>query len=231
MARNELDPGHLSAVCDRLEESMPLVDLRVTPRRRGYAVTAQTPMHARRVETEFARLGYRVARPERIGRRTEVAITGWSPRGLRSRIAALRDAVIDFRRSWEHTATTAIAHGAHIGSDLAALQDDLRQSVERQAGVIAVGPPAVQPADPDNSQLLSTVRHLERDVGTWIRLHVETAREAVRFAEQYRDHLPEHQALRAAIREAAGLGELGDDPAEVTTGPRPACLTREASST
>jgi hypothetical protein len=217
----ELDLGHISAVCDRLDASMPLADLCVTPRRRGYAVTGQTPVQARLVESEFARLGYRVTRPERIGRRTEVAITGWSARGLRSRIAALRDAVTDLRRSQEHTAAVAIARGPHT---LAALHDDLRRAVERQAGVLTGHPPTREPADPDDARLLHAVRDLERDVDTWIGQHVDTAREAVRLAELYRDHLPEPQARRAAIREATELGELQAEAIPRPTAPVPRAL-------
>lgn len=207
-ARNELDVGHLNAVRERLEEAMA-GGMRVTARRRGYAVSAPTPVHARRVEVELGRLGYRATRPERIGRRDEVIVTGWSSRGLRDRITALCDVLGDLHRSREHTAAAAIDRRLNTGSGPAALYDDLRRPAECRAGVITGHAPAVQAADADHAPLLRTVHDLERDVETWIELHVETAYEAVRLAEQHREHLPEPQARRAAIREAAGLGDDG----------------------
>ena len=78
MSRNEIDPAHVAAVCYRLGEMTGTTDFTVSPTRRGYAVTMASVADARRAEGSFGRLGYRATRPELLGRRDRIHITGWS---------------------------------------------------------------------------------------------------------------------------------------------------------
>ena len=125
MARTELDLDHISAVCDRLTESTPLATLNITPTHRGYAITATTRADARRVETAFARVGYRASRPEIFGNRNRVAITGWSRHHLGTRITALHETITRLHNSRDRTASAAIDHGARSTHDLSDLREAL----------------------------------------------------------------------------------------------------------
>ena len=207
MARNEIDPAHVAAVCYRLGETTGTTDFTVSPTRRGYAVTMATVADARRAEAAFDRLGYRTTRPELLGHRDRIHITGWSPRRLHERGIALREAINRLYWSRQRTAAAAIDHGPHSERDIAALYSSLRGAVERGAGVITDYPAGHAPADPECMALLRTNRDLELDAAARIAQHVGIAQEATRLFDFYRQAMPTERAHEAAITGACGAAE------------------------
>lgn len=203
MARTELDLDHITAVCDRLTQTRVAVGLNIAPTRRGYAISATTNVGARRVEAAFTRLGYRANVPERFGHRDQVTITGWSLRGLESRVTALEKAVAWLRSSRGQTAADAIDHGLPSQRDL---HDSLRATVERSTGVITDHALDVRPEDRDCAQLLQTVHRLEHDAADHIRLHVQAAETAVHLYRQYQPGMANEQARAIAITTASTHG-------------------------
>ena len=207
MARNEIDPAHVAAVCYRLGVTTGTTDFTISPSRRGYAVNMATVAEARRAEAVFSRLGYRATRPELLGRRDRIHITGWSPRRLHQRGIALRDAINRLYWSRQDTAAAAIHHGPHSDRDLAVLRSALRGAVEREAGIITDYPATHAPADPECMALLRANRDLERDAAGRIAEHVDIAQEATRLFGFYRQAMPAERAHEAAIASACGAGE------------------------
>ena len=206
MARNELDPDHITAVCDRLTETTT-GGLTIASTRRSYAITAPNAADARRVDAALTQLGYRVSRPEILGRRDRVTVTGWSRGGLQARVGTLRDAVYRLATSRESTAAAALDHGHHSGGDLAALHDTLRAATERATGPITDYPAAARPVDPENAWLLRTAHELEHDVALCVDSHVDAAQRAVRLFDRYRRNLPDDPARGYAISQAADPGD------------------------
>lgn len=203
MARTELDPDHITAVCDRLTRTRAAANLNITPTLRGYAIDASSDAAARRVQAAFTRLGYQANIPERFGRRDKVTITGWSQRGLELRVAALYNSVIWLQNSRDHTAATAIDNGIRSRGDL---HDSLRTTIERTTGVITDRPVAVRPEDRDCARLLQTANQLEHEAAHHIGLHVQAAETAVDLYRQYQPGMREDQARTYAITTACAQG-------------------------
>lgn len=203
MARTELDLDHITAVCDRLAQTRVAVGLNITPALCGYAIDARSVAGARRVQAAFTRLGYRANLPERFGRKDQVTLTGWSPRGLQDRVAALRGSVAWLRDSRDYTAGNAIDHGLPSHGEL---RDSLRTSVEHAAGVITDHPMNVRLDDRDCAQLLQTAYQLEHEAAAHIRLHVQAADTAVHLYRQYQPGMPDYQARDIAITTATSQG-------------------------
>ncbi len=221
-----LDPAHIIGVCwqpagvgDHCQYTQAM---RVTG---GFRVTVASRRGAGEAAAALTRVGYLVTRSpgERPGR--DLLVTGWSPAGLESRLAAMRAVVHRLADSPSVTAQAVIeafrAGPAEWPAPWEALQHAdtrLHTWAYARTGPCVPHDPAVVPGDVRNALRLRVTRQLEQAVDDLIAHHLRAAQYALALFIPLSQVMDGDDAQQTAIRQAGSTFDLPGNPAQDTSG-------------
>jgi hypothetical protein len=225
-----LDPAHILRVCERAAIGIGRHDgVRYTfAAPAGVTVGLSSAKAARAASAALVRLGYQAAPARRSRWRRDVLVSGWSPAGLESRLAALRLTIAQLRSAETATAAAVIDRYRRLSAEAKGVEADalaasqveqqIRAMVAARCGIGAPRDLSVLPADAGDALRLRTIWALEELTDALIQRHMRVARRALAEFCALRRHASDDWAAEAAVRRMAGppspRGQLagGDAP-------------------
>jgi hypothetical protein len=218
-----IDPAHILAICAQ-----------ATGGRRGLAVGTRDGMcvclpsrrAARSARAALARVGYDVA-ADSGPRGRDLAVTGWNPIGLESRLNAMRVVLHQLAENPSPTARAVVEQFRSLPSvaqsprsGLGILDEArtaLRSWVSARSGIHAPRPPAVLPPDVGVALQLGTASVLEQAIDDLIERHLRVAGHALALFCSLREQMDIGRAEDVAVRWAGITFHLGGTAAQDST--------------
>ena len=218
-----LDPAHIVGICAQATDGRRSLAVGTG---NGIAVCLPSQRAARRGRAALARVGYAVSEAT-AGRGRDLAVTGWDPAGLDSRLAAMRNVAHQLAGNPSLTARMVIERFRELPSGSAspgldsALLDQARTGlcewVDVRSGIHAPRDPSAVPADVGIALRLRAAGILEETIDDLIARHLWVAGYALTLFNSLRERMGDRRAQATAIRQAGATFHLPGSVAQDTT--------------
>jgi hypothetical protein len=224
LAGRGLDRDHIISVCVQPSGTGRTQRVHTVRRPAGIRVILGTHRGAQAADAALARVGYLVtpSAAQRTGR--DLLVTGWSPAGLETRLAAMRAVVHQLAGNPSLTAQAVIGRFRGSGSATPSPQEAFEQARTRlYAWVYARTGPCVPhdrgtvPADPRTALRLSLTRQLEDQTEGLTGRHLRAAAHALALYLPLSQQMDPGKAQDTAIRRAGTTFHLPSPPAQDTS--------------
>jgi hypothetical protein len=204
-----LDPSHIISVCVQPSGTGRPQRVHAVRRTAGIRVVLGSHRGAQAATAALARSGYLMtpSAARRTGR--DLLITGWSPAGLESRLAAMRAVMHQLAGNPTLTAQAVIGRFRDPGSGALSPREAFEQArtrleawVHARSGPFVPHDPAAIPADPRTALRLALTRQLEDQIESLTGRHLRAAAHALALYLPLSQQMDPGEAQRTGIRRA-----------------------------